>query len=104
MIKYIKYFVLIFFSCYFIYSANAGTINAASCSRSDVQTAINSAIDGDVVIIPAGNCRWTAGVSRNLESANMGIKIQGSGDQQTIIIKNLFIQNSIIDLHKIDRV
>jgi hypothetical protein len=34
--------------------AEAATINAASCSSSDVQAAIDSASDGDTVVIPEG--------------------------------------------------
>jgi hypothetical protein len=34
------------------------TITAVSCSQADVQTAINSASDGDTVLVPAGVCTW----------------------------------------------
>ena len=38
----------------------AQTINAASCSQTDVQNALNSvAADGTTVVIPAGTCAWT---------------------------------------------
>jgi hypothetical protein len=44
----------------------AQTINAASCSSTDVQAALNSvAADGTVVNIPAGTCTWTTAVSYN---------------------------------------
>lgn len=40
----------------------AATVNAASCNRSDVQTAINSAQNGDTVIVPNGSCTWTGDI------------------------------------------
>ncbi|MCX6814872.1 MAG: hypothetical protein NTY20_04465 [Candidatus Aenigmarchaeota archaeon] len=39
--------------------AKAATINAASCSQVDVQTAIDSARSGDTVQVPAGECVWS---------------------------------------------
>jgi hypothetical protein len=48
---------------------------AASCSTSDVQTAINSAAEGGTVTIPAGTCTWTSGVT----VSGKGIYIQGAG-------------------------
>jgi hypothetical protein len=41
----------------------AATINAASCSTPDVQTAVNSASNGDTVVIPNGSCTWTSGIT-----------------------------------------
>ena len=42
------------------------TINAASCSSTAVQTALNSVkADGTIVNIPAGSCNWTAQVTYN---------------------------------------
>src|SRR5215470_13679548 len=39
------------------------TINAATCSNTDVQTALSKvAADGTVVNVPAGSCAWTAQV------------------------------------------
>ncbi len=66
-------FILIFASF-----ASAATINTASCSRSDVQSALNSASDGDIVIIPSGTCQWTSLVDVNNE-----VTITGSGDAIT---------------------
>ncbi len=40
-----------------------GTVNAASCSRNDVNAAIASASDGQIVTIPNGSCTWTTGIS-----------------------------------------
>ena len=75
--------LLIFFSIYFnIIQANAATINASSCSYNDVQVAINSASDGDNVIIPSGNCTW-AGSSLTFSKE---ITVAGAGKDQTVII------------------
>jgi hypothetical protein len=52
------------------------TYTAASCNPSDVQAAVNSAADGDIVNIPAGRCTWTSGVT---VPSNIGITITGSG-------------------------
>jgi len=60
-----------------------GTFTAASCNRSDVNAVINgpthTAIDGDVIVIPAGTCTWTSGIT----IAGKGIKIVGSGTPNT---------------------
>jgi hypothetical protein len=40
--------------------AFAATINAASCSQTDVASAIASASAGDTVTVPAGTCAWTS--------------------------------------------
>lgn len=61
--------------------APAANINAASCASNHVQTAVNSAVDGDRVLIPAGQCTWTSQVTVN----NKGITLQGAGIGQTII-------------------
>ena len=48
------------FSCV---PAQAHIISAASCSQSDVQNAINSAANGDRVVVPGGSCTWPSGVA-----------------------------------------
>ena len=55
-------------------SARAATLSAGSCSQTDVQNAINSAVDGDTVKVPAGSCTWS-GLSIN----NKNITLQGAG-------------------------
>lgn len=58
----------------------AGTYTAASCSQADVNAVINgpthTAVDGDVIQIPAGSCTWTSGIS---VPSNIGITITGAG-------------------------
>ena len=36
---------------------------ATTCGVADVQTAINSAANGDTVIVPNGSCTWTSGIT-----------------------------------------
>lgn len=58
----------------------AGTYTAASCNYSDVNAVVNgpthTAVDGDVIQIPAGSCTWTSGLT--VPSA-IGITIIGNG-------------------------
>ena len=58
----------------------ASNIQAASCSQSDVQAAINSASNGDTVQIPAGTCTWNTQIR-----ITKGITLQGAGAGNTII-------------------
>lgn len=62
---------------YLLYSpdANAATINAASCSRPDVGTAVTAASTGDTVVIPA--CAATAWAS--VLPITKSITLQGAG-------------------------
>lgn len=57
-------------------------INAGSCSNSDVQTAVNSANNGDTVTVPAGNCTWSGNVTI---PNTKGITLQGAGIDVTTI-------------------
>ncbi len=72
----------------------AATIYAASCSQPDVQTAINSASDGDTIQIPAGACSWDNYISVNTKSSRTKmVKIIGAGSgsdpaSNTIITAN----------------
>ena len=61
-------------------AADAATLSAASCSSADVQTAINNALNGDLVVIPGGTCNWTSGVTIN----GKRIKLQGGGSGRII--------------------
>ncbi len=62
-------------SAAFSRQAQANTVTAVTCKVSDVQTAINSASNGDTVTIP-GSCTWTTGIT--IPSA-IGITITGMG-------------------------
>lgn len=57
----------------------AATINAASCSQTDVQSAINSANGGDTVIVPAGTCAYTTTTAMTPSvTINKAITVQGA--------------------------
>jgi hypothetical protein len=53
--------------------AAAATITARSCSTADVSSAIASAADGDIVVVPTGNCTWTT----TLSISGKGIHLRG---------------------------
>src|SRR5438876_7932866 len=57
--------------------ARASTVTATSCNVSDVQTAINSAKDGDTVIIPNGSCSWSSGISTAKQITIQGATVGG---------------------------
>jgi len=50
--------------------SDASTVTAASCSSTDVQTAINS-ISAGTVMVPAGSCTWTTPVTINAKTGTM---------------------------------
>ena len=56
-------------------------INAASASQANVQTAVDAAVDGDRVVIPAGSATWSSGVDFD----GKAITIKGNGIGSTII-------------------
>jgi hypothetical protein len=62
----------------------ADTHTAASCSRNDVQAAINASVHGDTVQIPAGVCTWTT-----MLQVTVGITLRGAGEGVTTIIDNV---------------
>jgi hypothetical protein len=59
---------------------DAATVNAASCSNANVQSAVDSAAAGDVVTIPAGDCTWTSRVD-----VNKPVTLKGAGVGSTVI-------------------
>lgn len=61
----------------------AANIIAASCSTGAVQTAINSASNGDTVVIPNGSCTWTSGISTSKQ-----ITITGQTKGNVILTHN----------------
>ncbi|MCK4282864.1 MAG: fibronectin type III domain-containing protein [Candidatus Brocadiae bacterium] len=64
------------------FGAEAATISAASCSRADVQAAIDAASDGDTVLVPAGSSVWEGGAA---VPNNKRITLQGSGMASTAL-------------------
>jgi hypothetical protein len=60
-------------------TVEATTINAFSCSQSDVGNAVAAASNGDIVTIPAGDCTWTSQLN-----VNVGITLAGEGWRQYV--------------------
>lgn len=54
----------------------ANTIQAPTCSESDVQSAVTSAANGDTVTMTQGNCTWNQGVTI---PSTKGLTIDGNG-------------------------
>jgi hypothetical protein len=71
----------------------AGTISAPTRSVADVQATIDSAQNGDTVIVPAGDVTWSGGVtiSKSLTLIGSGVNItRASGFTGSLIaVKNL---------------
>jgi len=59
----------------------SATVPAASCAGDDVQAALDAAIDGDVVTVPAGACRWDEQVLIDA----LAVTLQGAGKNSTVI-------------------
>lgn len=72
------------------------TIKAKSCSQADVQAAIDSAKDGDVIRIPAGTATWTKSVNVGTQTgwtppafSTKAITLEGAGMDSTFIIDSI---------------
>jgi hypothetical protein len=69
--------------------AHAATIEAASCSAGDVQSALDRASSGDTVSVPAGTCSWTTAVlwaaPANVTFMGAGTSATGGGDRTVIV-------------------
>jgi len=79
--------------------ALGATINANSCLQTDVQAAIDSAADGDIVVIPAGTCTWSSTVTI---PNTKGIVLQGAGASNTIIIDNTGTKSHVLAVSTLD--
>jgi len=64
-------------------SAYAAIIEADTCSKNDVQAALNAAVDGDTISVPAGTCTYTSGIV-----VNKAVSIIGAGTDKTTITDN----------------
>jgi hypothetical protein len=62
----------------------AATYTATTCSQANVNAIINgpthTAVNGDIIQIPAGNCTWTSGIA----VSSIGITIQGAGTPNSL--------------------
>jgi hypothetical protein len=65
--------------------AHAATINATGVTRSEVNTAITTAVNGDTVVIPPGSETWTSAIVVGTKA----ITIQGAGIGLTNITSNI---------------
>src|SRR6516225_3674151 len=65
-------------------AVKANTASAATCNTNDVQAAINSASEGDTVMIPAGTCTWASGVT----ISGKGIILKGAGSGRIVAYDN----------------
>ena len=79
---------------YGILGAHAATYNAANCGNSAIQSAINSAADGDTVLVPSGTCTWSGTVSI---PASKGIALVGAGIDATVINGGNLILSTAVD-------
>jgi len=68
----------------FVVEIHADTHTAASCSYSDVSTAITAASTGDIVLVPSGSCTW-----KSMLTISTGITLQGAGKTSTVIIHDV---------------
>lgn len=65
--------------------ANAQVINAASCSESDVQAALDSVTASTTTVnIPAGTCNWSSQIIWSVPSGNTSLSIIGAGSLTTL--------------------
>ena len=55
---------------------------AASCSRADVQKALDAAQDGDTVVVPAGICSW----KKQVGVAGKAVRLKGAGIGRTVLV------------------
>lgn len=53
--------------------ASAATLSAPTCSRADVLAKLASASPGDTLLVPAGSCNWSGGISIS------GVQLVGAG-------------------------
>lgn len=76
-------------------AAQAATIQAQSCSRDHVATAIAAANAGDTVRVPAGSCSWSGGITYS------GIQLVGAGNSTsgTVITSGLVTLNKHASTH-----
>jgi hypothetical protein len=76
-------------SGYDVTGCTAGpTRNAASCEQDAVQAAIDAAVDGDTILVPAGRCTWTtpsAGTPA-VRVEGKGLVLRGAGVDATTIV------------------
>jgi hypothetical protein len=71
---------------------SAADVTATSCARNAVQNAIDSAANGDTVLVPSGVCVWTTSVTI---PASKSITLQGAALGLTTIVDGITDGNPI---------
>ena len=66
------------------FAANGAVIRARSASLNDVAAAVQAAVNGDTVAVPAGTATWTAPLT-----ITKNITLQGAGVGSTIILDGI---------------
>ena len=85
---FVPYFIAIFLLL--VTNAEAAMINASSCSETHVKEAINKTSSGDTVVVPAGKCTWSSGVT-----IPNGVTLRGAGIGSTVISSSSFITTNL---------
>ncbi|NIQ13806.1 MAG: hypothetical protein GTO02_05190 [Candidatus Dadabacteria bacterium] len=76
-------------------NSHSKMITLFTCLQTEVQTAIDSAKDGDAVIIPAGRCTWSVPVKI---PTTKGIILRGNGIDSTTIIDSTGSNNNALEI------
>jgi hypothetical protein len=76
--------------------AGASTVAATSCSDTSVQSAVNTAAAGDVVVVPEGNCTWSTPVV----IAGKRITLSGAGIGRTNVTDNCGPNNPALQISR----
>ena len=107
LLKWLSFILLLCVAC----GAEAQMINAASCNASDVQAAFNSVTSSTTtVVIPAGTCSWSTGVTLNVPSGSTTLSVVGQSSptgynaqgsptgftDSTLIVDNYNSDNAIL--------
>jgi hypothetical protein len=101
LIKWLAFIILLTVP----FGAAAQTINAASCSASDVQAAFRSVTAATTIVnIPAGTCHWsTAQVKLTIPAGSSTLSILGAGSltttgggDQTVIVDDYSNSNPLL--------
>ena len=95
--KWLRIHTFIVFVFFWCLPAHANTVTAASCSLSDVQTAVNSSANGGTVLVPTatscpGGVSWGGG-TLNISNAH-GITLNGQGMTETGSSHISFVANA----------
>lgn len=79
-------FIFLSLSMVFISGVSAAIINASSCSQNHVIEAIKRVSAGDTVVVSAGKCTWSSGIT-----VPAGVTLQGAGIGSTVISSDSFL-------------